>query len=138
MGEKIELTQEELDAKIAEGIKVGVQEAKLEILIGDFQSHKNEEETRWAEMFALVRAFPEKVTACKDTLETDFYKELEDHYVTKADIKLLKQEIKSQNKEISNKFKWTVGVIAAVAGVLQFAATMIYLSYQIARLSGVT
>ncbi len=131
MSETLKVTKEELETLINQGI----QDAKLGILIDDFQAHKSEEETRWAEMFALVRAFPEKMAGCKESLESDIYKELEDHYVTKADVKLLKQELQSQNREMSNKFKWTVGVLVFIAGAIQFTTTIVYMTYQISKLS---
>ena len=139
MSDTLQLTKEELENLI----KAGVQEAKLEILIQDFQAHKQDEEKRLividkniADIYDLIRSFPDKVHSCKEQLEADIHDELERHYATDADLRALRKDMDSKIDQITGRFKWTVGIIVSAAGVLQFLTTIFYLGYQIKQLAG--
>ena len=136
---KIEVTQKELDALV----DAGVEKEKLKILISDFQDHKRDEEKQLmaidnniAEIFGLMREFPDKVNKCKDQLEEDIHEELEKHYATENDLKALRKDMNSEFKELRGRFKWTMVLIVSVAGIAQYVATMWWLGLQITKVTG--
>lgn len=113
MADKREVSQEEIESLKQQA----VQEAKLNILIEDFQRHKSDEEARWTEMFTLVRSlektFPEKLSTCKSNVEKSVLDHVEEHYMNKSDGKLIYEKINSIKLWIVS----TVGGFTA-AGVL--------------------
>jgi len=138
MADPISITQDELNALI----QAGVEKEKLSILIGDFKQHKEDEEKRLlaidhnvASIFELVREFPDKVNKCRDELENDIHRELENHYVTTPDLKILSTSLNAKIDSINIRVKWTIGVIVAGAGIIQFAFTMWYMGLQITKLA---
>ena len=135
--EKIEVTADELNAMIEQR----VEKEKLKILIDDFKTHKDDEEKRLmaidrniTEIFELMRAFPDRVTRCRDDLEADIHAELERHYAAETTVQALRVELKNDIKLITSRFKWTVAVIVSAAGVLQFITTMFWFGYKISQL----
>lgn len=111
-----EITQKELESLIA----IGVQEAKLGILVTDFQDHKHDADKRLAaidlnisNVYDLVRNFPEHVKRCQDELEDD----MEDKYMTKKDGVILEQHLANNIRSIK---LWIVSSVggATAAGVL--------------------
>ncbi|MCH9735388.1 MAG: hypothetical protein K0U78_12695 [Actinomycetia bacterium] len=115
--------------------KIAVQEAKLEILVGDFQTTRKNTDENVVKIFELLREFPKKVSDCSDALEVKIHADLEKHYATDADVKALRVELKNEISKISNRFKWTTGLIVAVAGAIQFITTMYFLTMQIQKLT---
>ncbi len=114
---------------------VAVQGAKLEILVADFQATRKHTDENIARIYELLRAFPKQVADCSDALETKIHADLEKHYATDADVKALRVELKNEIGKISNRFKWTTGLIVAAAGAVQFVTTMYFLSLQIQKLA---
>lgn len=94
-----EISQNELDSLI----KIGVQEAKLNILVEDFQDHKHDADKRLevidnniGNVYKLVRDFPERVKRCQDDLEDD----IKDVYMTKKDGEILEQHLTNNIRSI--------------------------------------
>jgi len=92
--------------------KLAVQEAKLEILVGDFQASRKHTDETIGQIFELLREFPSKVNQCRDELETD----IEKIYMTKQDGKLLEQHLASNIRSIKLWIVSSVGGFTA-AGV---------------------
>lgn len=127
--DKLTITKDELEALIEQR----VEKEKLSILISDFKAHKNDEEkqlmridTNIAEMFKLIREFPDRITQCRDDLETDIHRELELHYATEPTVATLRKDLETDITLLKSKIAWTVGTIVAVGGALQFGL-MVYL-----------
>jgi len=123
--------------------KVAVNEKSQEILIGDFKEHKvyiegklGNIDKNTAEIFALIRTFPEKITACRDDLEKDIHLELEKHYATETTLRLIESELNNKIDQSNARFKWTVGIIVSLAGVVQFFTTIWFMSLQLSKLTG--
>jgi len=138
MGDKIEVTKDELESLIS----AGVEKEKLSILIDDFKGHKIEEEKRYAAIaknteaiFSMVRNFPDKISQCQDEIENDIHSELEKYYATKADVSRMVLDMESRIDKLAFKFKWTTGAIVTVAGTIQFAMTVWYLGLQITKIT---
>ena len=110
-----DITQNEIDSLI----KIGVQEAKLHILVADFQDHKNDADKRLeaidnniSNVYKLVRDFPERVKRCQDDLEND----IERVYMTKKDGQILEQHLDNSIKSVK---LWIVSSVggATAAGI---------------------
>lgn len=134
MGEKIEMTQEEFKS----AKQIAVIEAQLGILIKDFQTHKADLQIIVSKIFDKMNELPTTITQCRDDLEQDIHNELERHYATDSDLKALRTDMDNGFKELRGRFKWTVMLIVGGAGVIQFIATMVFLSLQIGKLVGAT
>lgn len=117
--------------------RLAVQEAKLEILVTDFQASRKNTEENIVKIFELIRSFPDRMNACRDDLEKDIYSELEKHYVTIPRIDTLEQDINNRFDRSDSRSKWTIGVIVSIAGVVQFITTMWFMGAQISKLTGV-
>ncbi|MCH9712738.1 MAG: hypothetical protein K0U20_08960 [Proteobacteria bacterium] len=106
------------DLKALERLAVG--EAKIEILVGDFQAHKTSEEKRLAaidtnigKIYEIIRGFPTKVNDCRDDLEQTIARD----YMTKKDGKMLEQHLANNIKSVKLWIVSSVGGFTA-AGVL--------------------
>lgn len=89
--------------------RLAVQEAKLDILVGDFQKGRDHTEETLDKMFTLIRDIPGKVTDCKDTLEKD----IKDSYMSKTDAKLMEQRFNNSVKSIK---LWIVSTVSGCTG----------------------
>ena len=107
-GDKITITLEDLKALE----RIAVTEAKLDILVNDFQKNRDDSKETLDQLFALIRAIPGKITECKDTLEKD----IKDTYMTKDAGVLLEQRLTSSVRSIK---LWIVSTVtgATAAGV---------------------
>ena len=112
----VDITQKEIDSLV----KIGVQEAKLHILVSDFQDHKHDADKRLeaidnniGNVYKLVRDFPERVSRCQDELEND----IKDTYMTKKAGELLEEHLTNDIKSIKLWIVSTVGG-ATAAGFL--------------------
>ena len=132
-GDNEQVTISLADIKALE--KIAVQEAKLDILVGDFQATRTHTDENIVKIYELLRAFPKQVADCSDALEIKIHADLEKHYATDADVKALRVELRNEIGKISNRFKWTTGLIVMFAGAVQFFMTMYFLSLQIAKLT---
>ena len=112
----VDITQKEIDSLV----KIGVQEAKLHILVNDFQDHKQDADKRLeaidtniGNIYKLVRDFPERVSRCQDELEND----IKDTYMTKKAGELLEEHLTNDIKSIK---LWIVSSVggATAAGLL--------------------
>ena len=110
-----EITQKEIDSLV----KIGVQEAKLHILVSDFQDHKRDADKRLeaidnniGNVYKLVRDFPSRVSSCQDELEKD----IERLYMSKNAGKLMEQRL---NNNIRSIKLWIVSSVggATATGV---------------------
>lgn len=108
------------DNELQSLIQLGVQEAKLHILVSDFQDHKHDADKRLetidtniGNVYKLVRDFPERVKRCQDDLEID----IERIYMTKKDGKILEQHLVNSIKSVK---LWIVSSVggAVAAGIL--------------------
>jgi len=139
MADKIEVTKEELDALVL----ASVEREKLTILINDFKDHKADVERRYAAidknteaMFKMVRSIPSSITQCRDDLEDDIHSELEKHYATESSMRIMETTLNNKIEMITSRLKWTIVVIIAIGGSLQFVGTMWYMGLQISKLTG--
>ena len=107
------------DNELKSLIKIGVQEAKLDILVADFQDHKHDADKRLeaidrnvGNVYKLVREFPERVKRCQDDLEDD----IERVYMTKKDGQILEQHLDNSIKSVK---LWIVSSVggATTAGI---------------------
>ena len=137
--DKKEFTQIELNQYVQQE----VEKEKLAILIADFKSHKDEEEKRLIaidknihDIYHIIRTFPDRVTQCRNDLEKDIHEELEKHYVTSEAMELAVQDLTNQIRMIKVRFTWTVGLIVAIGGLIQFLTTMAFMGYQLQKLIG--
>lgn len=101
---KITITLEDLKALE----RLAVVEAKLDILVEDFQKNRDDSKEILNQLFALIRAIPGKITECKDTLEKD----IKDTYMTKDAGILLEQRLTSNTKSIK---LWIVSSVSSAA-----------------------
>lgn len=106
--EQIVLTLE--DVKVLE--RIAVTEAKLEILVNDFQSNKIMTDSNLkdisdniSKIYDLTRAFPEQIKECRQELEAD----IEDLYMLKKDSELLEQHLINNVKSIKLWIVTSVG-----------------------------
>ncbi len=126
------VTEQEIESLI----KIGVQEAKLNILVNDFQENKKQVNDNLTRIYELLRNFPSKINECRDELEKDIHDELEKHYVTEAELREIRTQLTTKIDNIKRSFKWTMIVIVAIAGTVQFITTIWFMGLQIAKLSG--
>ena len=110
-----DISKEDLESLI----KIGVQEAKLNILVEDFQDHKHDADKRLeaidrniGNVYKLVRDFPTKVKECQDDLEID----IKNTYMTKKDGQILEQHLDNSIKSVK---LWIVSSVggATTAGI---------------------
>jgi len=104
-GETITITLEDLKALE----RLAVNEAKLDILVNDFQKNRDDSKETLNQLFALIRAIPGKITECKDTLEKD----IKDTYMTKEAGVLLEQRLTSNTRSIK---LWIVSTVTGATG----------------------
>lgn len=116
--------------------RLAVQEAKLDILVGDFQNSRRATDENVVKIYELIRGFPDNMKACRDDLEKDIYNELEKHYVTIPRIDALEADMINRFDKSESRSKWTIGLIVAAAGAVQFLTTMYFMSLQISKLAG--
>jgi len=142
MSEKKAITADELRNLV----QAGVEREKLSILIQDFKDNKTEQSDKLmsidkniSDIYRLIRQMPATINTCRDEIEKDFHKELDKHYVTESQLKLLAIEfngkIDTVTNTVTNRFKWTTGLIVTFVGTIQFLTTMWYLGLQINKLT---
>lgn len=102
-------------------VSSGVQEAKLDILIGDFTSHKSDEEKVWGKIDAKMEGIasaldkvPDRIMSCRDELEDDMRTE----FLSKSEAAVMEA-----------KFKTTIKTVAVISnGVLLVLSTGVLLA----------
>ncbi|MCH9735413.1 MAG: hypothetical protein K0U78_12820 [Actinomycetia bacterium] len=92
--------------------RLAVQEAKVEILVTDFQRHREYSEKTLTEIFTLLRDVPKTITDCRDTLEKD----IDDTYMSKTEGKLMEEHFSGYVRSIKIWMVSTVGGFSA-AGI---------------------
>lgn len=92
--------------------RLAVVEAKLDILVGDFQKTRSDSKETLDQLFRLIRDIPAKITDCKDTLEKD----IKDTYMSKTAAELMETRFNSSVRSIK---LWIVSTVsgATAAGV---------------------
>lgn len=103
-----EISENELQSLI----KIGVQEAKLEILVDDFKKHKELSErqltkitTDIGRIYDITRQTPKQVEQCRRELEKDIH----ESYMTKTAGAMLEQRLENNIKSIKLWMVATVG-----------------------------
>lgn len=92
--------------------RIAVQEAKLDILVSDFQENKRTSEIHVrdihdnvARIYDLIRAFPQQIIKSKNDIEND----LERLYLTKTESQLLEQHLANNIRSIKLWIVTSVG-----------------------------
>ncbi len=86
-------------------VKMGVQEAKLDILVNDFQESRAKTDKSLDAIFNQIRATGDKLVKCKNEIEKD----MRDNYMSSNDAKLLEDRLTKDTKSIKLWIVSTVG-----------------------------
>ena len=114
-GDKDTITITLEDLKALE--RIAVTEAKLDILVNDFQKNRDDSKETLDQLFALIRAIPAKITDCKDTLEKD----IKETYMSKTAAELMETRFNSSVRSIKLWIASSVsGAVAAGVFVMWF------------------
>lgn len=107
--------------------RLAVQEAKLEILVEDFQANKKRTERHISDIndnisriYDITREFPAQINQTKDDIERDFSLQ----YMTKTDGKLLEQHVTNIVKSVKLWILATVGGFTSAGLVILWAVNI--------------
>ncbi len=96
---------EATDREMKALVEIGVQKAKLDILVNDFQESKGKTDENLTRIYNLLRTFPNKVTDCRREIESD----MSALYMTKKDGELLEQHLSNNIKSVK---LWIVSTVS--------------------------
>jgi len=110
----MEISQEVLDSLV----DIGVQKAKLGILVDDYRESKKQTDDNLKRIYDLLRKFPEQIKECRDELETD----TATIYMTKNSGDRLEERVTSNIRSIK------LWIVSSVGG---FSASGIFIIYML-------